>query len=198
MGSTSTNPSATAREVLAPDLARGTPLADKSAVYWVGVRTHDESAGRPHPPMHNIDLGGITFPSWFTPWEGDGINGEAQRGQYPGAIVRLTDSQIASFKAACRKTLVRWRAREGRHAHGYLVRLIDDDDIGQAKARWGLTDDQVSKFRTKARSVQVSSGDEPVAKYLYCIKVKDVEPGSSWRPSAQIPASVLDLGVEAP
>lgn len=193
-------------EVLAPDLTRGTALRERSAPYWVGVIGYAKAnakkgvTGRDHPPMHSVDLGGITFPEKFTPWEGgEGEEEEAIRGRYMGAVVHLTETRVAKLKEALKRTLIRWRERKGRHAHGYKVTLEDDAAIEEARKRWGLNEAQVANLKAKASQQQLLPTDEPIGKYLYCVKLDgDHEEGTTWRPHAGVPKCVLETGIEAP
>ena len=193
------------REILAPDLTRGTALAERRAAYWVGVLGHSKGnkakgvAGRDYPPARSLDVGGVTFPEKFTPWEGhDDDEDEAIRGKYLGAIVVLTESRVQQLKDALKRTLIRWRERKGRHAHGQKVTLEDDASIEAARKRWGLNEMQVANLRAKASQQQVLPTDEPIAKYIYCVRVGDHEEGSTWRPHAGVPKCVLETGIEAP
>lgn len=199
MGSTS-NSAAPARDVLAPDLSRGAPLQRKSAIYWVGVIPPREGDDASHPPMHNITLGGVTFPMRHTPWE-DHRQGDDKRGDYPGYLARLTDAQVDQLKEACRRTIVRWRERTGRHAHGHQVYLVNEADIQAAKEKWKLTDAQVATYAARVGNVTIRDSDEPISKYIYCVKVdakSGAEEGGTWRPSAQIPRPIVETGIEAP
>lgn len=187
-------------ESLAPDLS-GTRPTQRSAIYWCGVRGYVEGdPRRPHPPMHDITVGGVTFMERYQPWE-DHREGEDKRGSYPGLLLRLTEDRVARLKSALRRTVVRWREREGRHAHGYLVTVPEEGEVEQARKRWGLTEAQVAAYQGKIAGIQFLPGDEPVGRYLYCLRVEEapgvVEMGT-YRPAASIPPSVLETGILNP
>lgn len=209
MGSTSTTTTKdreTPREMmpkrLAPDLSTGNPLvAERGACYWVGVRTFVEgNPERPHPPMANIDVGGVTFPSRFTPWQEGAEGEEGSRGKYPGHIVYLRAGQIAQLKEALCRAVVRWRQREGRHAHGYVVFLETEETIAAAKKRWSLNEALVARLRTRASAFAFMPGDQELSRFIYCQKVADpsIQPGTTFRPSMDIPNSVFETGIEDP
>jgi hypothetical protein len=181
-------------------MRRGAPLERKTAVYWVGVVPPKPGDEKSHPPMQTITLGGVTFPLRHTPWE-EHREGENKRGEYLGYLVRLTDEQVDQVKAACRKTIVRWRERAGRHAHGYLVRLIDDAEIAEAADRWKLSDAQIATYRARVQNTRIMPSDEPASRYVYCVRVSDnaeAEEGAPWRPSAQVPKPIIETGIESP
>lgn len=190
------------REILAPDLTAGGLLAEKTAVYWCGIRTYkDGDPDRPHPPMHADTLGGVTFASWYNPWEDERDEDEdgTRRGHYAGMMLELGETAILALKNALKRTLVRWRTREGAHAHGYKVTMVSEAEIVEAKKIWALDDRQVHAFRQKHARFQIMKGDEPFAAYIYCVKMPEgTEPMTSWRPSAKIPDSVLVTGIELP
>lgn len=204
MGQTSAPAQPPTMERLAPDLSRGPGgVAEKFAFYWVGTRfgrVADPETGataRPTPPCVNFNIGGVTFPSWFTPWD----DATQSRGKFPGAIVRLTTSQVGYLKAILKRTIVRWRERAGQHAHGYPLTLHDEDSLKDAVALLNLSPAQAQLFRAKQpTAAKTFPTDEPAAKYLYCVRVDaaGVREGSTYRPAAELPESVLVTGIEAP
>lgn len=214
MGSTSTaTQSATQVARVTPDLSAFRLKQERSAVYWCGVipgrEAQPEKDGRPavsaqrFPPQHSFDAigGGVTFTEWYTPDEGAGQDGQPRRGQYPGRLVRLTETQVALLVRGLSRTLVRWRERSGRHAHGYLVRIPAEDEIEDAKKRLALDQAHVAKLLTKLAQFTPTETDEPAARFIYCVKVDgpDAVPGGTWRPSMHIPRSIEEAGtVEAP
>lgn len=201
MGPTSapatTNPPAARR--VAPDLTR-TTVAAKTQAYWVGVRTFRKAdpakgiEGRPYPPQANFNIGGVTFPSWFTPWDDEGQT----RGKFPGAIVRLSAAQVDYLATILARSAVRWREREGQHAHGYVVLLHDDESIEAVRKAQNLNPTQVQVLRAKVPTVaKTFPTDEPAAKYVYMVKVPgDVAAGSTFRPAAELPPCLMDTGLE--
>jgi len=193
-------------EILAPDLTAGGLLSEATAVYWCGIITfsepdedHPDRPTRPHPPFHSTTLAGVTFASWFTPWE-DGRPEEegSQRGHYPGMLVSISESTVALLKNRLKRTLIRWRLRSGRHAHGHQVTMIGDAEIEEIKDLHALDKKQLLALRQKHRGFQVLEHDEALASYIYCQKVPGATAGSSWRPSPHIPDSVLVTGIESP
>lgn len=205
MGPTSATSTPPARKGLAPDLGK-TPsgAVERSAAYWCGVRTHRDAdpehgiAARPHPPCVNFEVGGVTFASMRTPWD-DSIKG---RHALPGDIVVLTTSRVARLETMLRRTIVRWRERTGSHPHGYPVTLWDEESIEAAKVLLNLNPVQVQALRAKVpTAAKTFETDEPIAKYLYCVKVtaSGVREGSTYRPAAELPPSLLEQGfIEAP
>ena len=201
---------------IAPDMESCfVELKQKSAVYWLGVipgqpgRKADAARGLPardpsgYPPSHSIDgIGGrVTFTEYHTPNEGVGQSGTKRRGQYAGALVRLTEGQVSDLREGLRCSIVRWRQRKGAHAHGHVVRIPDAEQIDELKKRMGLNDKEVSRLRIRAEQFELYPDDEPVAKYVYCIKVDHPEaaPGAPWRPSTTLPPSILQVGsIESP
>jgi hypothetical protein len=199
MGPTST-PAANAAspkaiERLGPVITAGTVTKEKAAVYWVGVIPwkQDDSASRP-PPMHFMNIGPVTFQTWSTPWEGKDESGAGIRGRYPGSLVRLTESQVSRLKSELMRTVVRWRERKGRHAHGYLVRQESAAEIEEATKRWKLNEVQVAEATAKIAVFR--EDDEPVSAYIYCVKT-DLPEGSNARPGG-IPPSAWDTGIDLP
>lgn len=205
------------RAVVPPLETIGAPIASKSALYWVGVlpfqqqREADPKTGRPaisgrrRPPKGTIDgIGGrVSFHIEHTPilHESSEPGQPPQRGKYPGEIVRLTEDQVSDLRRGLRSSLVRWRQREGRHAHGYVVRIPDPDTIEEVKDRLGLTDREVARLRVKHSQFEVNQTDEPVARFIYCVKVDHPEAreGGPWRPSLHLPPSVEEQGyIESP
>lgn len=198
MGTTSTAQPPTAvkePERLGPRIGGVAVKAEKAGNYWVGVRPwkRDDPESRP-PPMHFFNIGPVTFPTWSTPWEGKGEDGNGVRGRYPGAIVRLTESQVGRLVTELKRTAVRWRERKGQHAHGYLVRAETQAEVEDAAKRWKLTDAQVAAAVARIESFR--DGDEPVAMFIYCVPT-DLPEGSTARPGS-IPASVWDTGIPSP
>lgn len=197
MGSTSTTTapvSTKGPERLGPVI--GTSHAtEKSAVYWVGVIPWNKSdpASMP-PPMHFMNIGPVTFPTWSTPWEGSDEAGSGIRGRYPGALVRLPISHVSRLINELTRTVVRWRERKGQHAHGYLVRAETVEEIAEAKKRYALRDDQVAMATAKIATF--SEGDEPASMFIYCVKT-DLPEGSNARPG-RIPDSAWVTGIELP
>ncbi len=188
-------------EILAPDISCDGPLSEKSAVYWCGIRTYAEGdPARPYPPLHAMKVGGVTFTSWYRPWEGGETDEpeDGQRGKHAGTMIRLSVSQVEHLKAMLRKTIVRWRGRDERHSHGYLITILNEDDIKAAKEQWALSSKEERAYRAKAASFRFMQGDEPVARYLYCVLMPNAVEGSTWRPSAQIPKNILETGIESP
>jgi len=198
-----------------PSLDSFTSTRQKSAVYWMGVipgnpgRAADPSKGLTavdpsgHPPMHSIDnIGGrVTFTEWYTPPEGLGQDGGSRRGQYPGSLVSLTETPDSQLREGLRSTLVRWKQRNGRHAHGYVLRIPSVDAIEEMRGRMGLNEKEVARMKIRADQFEILEGDEPVARYVYCVKVDGPEAanGGRWRPSTTLPPSIEDAGgIESP
>lgn len=171
---------------------------EKSAIYWIGVLPGNPETGHNVPPSHQIDGvgGGISFHEWWTPHEGKGQDGSPRRGQYAGHLVKLTESQIVQLREGLRTTVVRWRVRRGFHKHGYVVRIPGLDQIEGLKERMGLNESEVARLKVRANSFELEEGDEPVARYIYCVKVEGPEAvaGAKWRPSAGFPPSVEQMG----
>lgn len=208
MGSTSTTnpPTPPAKPAASAPVQRLGPnlvglagqATEKSDLYWVGVIpwNKDDPNSQP-PPMHFMNIGPVTFQTWYTPWEGADDAGAGIRGRYPGTLVRLTVSQVARLVGELQRTVVRWRERKGRHAHGYLVRAETPEEIEAARKRYALREDQVAM--ATAKIAVFTEGDEPVSKYIYCVKVTapGLTEGAVARPGG-IPASAWDTGIDLP
>lgn len=186
-------------EVLVPDFS-GEEVAEKGAVYWCGITPlvrNYKDPNAPRPPFTSKTFAGITFTSAETPWEGGAsANPDHKRGFYPGSIVRITEAKLTRFKDILRRSVVRWHSRTGRHAHGYVVTFETEDTIARVKKHFGLTDAEVARYREKTRLRAHQPTDEPLGKYLYCVKLsnQDVQEGSSFRPSGDLPPNVIDAG----
>lgn len=193
------------RSTISPDLSTKGPT-EKTALYWVGITPvvdDIDSETCERPPFTACTVAGITFPTAYTPWEGsNSTNPDHKRGHYPGGVVRLSVSQIEALKHALRRGIVRWRQRKGRHAHGYKIIFQDDETIAAARKKYGLTPEQVVTYAVKTKQERVWIDDEPLAKYLYCLKldgVPGVHEGSSFRPTNDVPPSIFEVGkVESP
>lgn len=192
------------RELYDPEWAKLSGIKEKYAVYWVGMRMFNERAGIPHPPFGSTTVGGVTFPSWSTPWDESmpSPDGDLRGGRhrFPGAIVRITESDMKALTDGLNRTAVRWREREGTHAHGQKIILTRTEHVKEMIEVYGLDRKERRAAFQKARMVFLQDGDEPLSKYIYCVKVTEpgVDEGSNWRPSGGIPESVFDLGLEAP
>jgi hypothetical protein len=176
---------------------------ERASVYWMGVLPGNPDTGIGTPPAHQIDGigGGLSFHEWWTPYEGKGQDGSERRGQFPGHLVSLTETQVAQLREGLRSSLVRWRVREGFHRHGYVIRIPTTESIETLKSRLGLNDSEVARIKVRAQAFQVEEHDEPVARYIYCVKVTGPEAvaGGRWRPSTTLPPSVEQLGtIEGP
>lgn len=172
-------------------------LEGKTAVYWVGMTPlvkDMNSEEEERPPFASCTIAGITFPTAETPWEGGNpTNPNHERGYYPGTLVRLSEDQVSNLKSVLRRSLVRWRQRHGRHRHGYKVVLETEETLEAAQERWGLTKEQLISYRAKTMRQAARAGDEPLAKYLYCVKCPvGFEPGARARPAVEIPPSILE------
>ena len=176
---------------------------ERRAVYWMGVIPGDTKMGRGAPPMHQFDGigGGVSFHEWWTPHEGIGQDGSPRRGQFPGYLMSMSESQVAQLREGLRSSLVRWRVREGFHKHGHIIRIPSVETISTLKSRLGLNKAEVARIKVRAAGFQIMEGDEPVARYIYCVKVTGSEAiaGGRWRPSMTLPPSVEELGtIEGP
>jgi hypothetical protein len=185
-----------------PDL-RTLQSTEKTAVYWLGVIPGNADTGEGVPPMHQIDGigGGIGFYEWWTPHEGKGQDGSDRRGQLAGHLMELSETQVVQLREGLRSSVVRWRQREGFHAHGYIVRIPQIDTIDSLKTRLGLSDPEVARIKVRAQAFRIEEGDEPVARYIYCVKVEGPEAvaGGRWRPSTTLPPSIEQVGaIEGP
>ena len=186
-------------------------IGEKRAIYWIGVipGPKDPKTGEPlndgdgMPPCHQIDGigGGISFHEYYTPQEGSGQDGTPRRGQYFGHLVELAESQVKEIKGGLRKSVVRWRTRKGRHRYGQVIPIPDASTIARLKEDLGLNEKEVARLKTKAAQFRAQNDDEPVARYIYCVKVDGPEAkvGGTWRPSTSHPPSVETMGdIELP
>lgn len=209
MGSTSTAAPPRPKR-LAPDLTVLAAATGKTAVYLVGIipgrdaapAKDDQPAVEAHqyPPFHATDIGGVTFPESFTPWRG-GDDPAMQRAFCWGALVEIDEAKFAEVCDELGRSVVRWEARSGRHAHGRKVVLETEERISKAQKTLRLDEKDVSRLRAKVPIQGVwrpRPDDEPLAKYVYMVKMPGAVAGSTTRP-ATIPPSVLEVGdIESP
>lgn len=183
--------------------SKGLGKTERTAVYWLGVLPGEPETGVNTPPAHQIDGigGGLSFHEWWTPHEGKGQDGAARRGQYPGHLVELSESQVSQLREGLRCSLIRWRVREGVNRHGYVIRIPDTTAIEGLKGRLGLNHEEIARIKVRADQFRIEEHDEPVARYIYCVKVEGPEAvaGGTWRPSTTLPPSVEARGkIEGP
>ena len=185
---------------LAPDLED--IVGDvKTGKFWVGMIPYSPERGLTvRPPKTSESLGPVTFPTYVTPWIGhEGVGAEdSPRARHMGAIVELNEAQLDELRDKLRRTVVRWRERDGAHAHGYLITFETEETIKGAQERWGLTPQQAQAYQAKVGRGNVRSTDVAFSKYIYCVRVDDeVDPDAGWRPSHKVPDSVYETGIDA-
>lgn len=129
-------------------------------------------------PQHAENFGPVTFAETYTPHAAPNAAGEATRTKHFGRLVDLTADEVKRCVENISRSVVRWRARDGKHAHGYKVVIPTEEDL--------------KNYAAKGRSSPYTPhpNDEPYANWLYMVKADSYSP--------TIPEPLSKTGLELP
>lgn len=148
-------------------------LGANRELYWIGIL--------PEFPFQWLAVGGITFIKDTNPPIGtDRDTGISQRRYVKGDVLSLTDKEVALILKKMAKRVLRW------------IRKVDakqEDDAG-AKRPSGRV------LRTDIKGYVPSNRDEPIAKYLWMMRKRDIADATWVSDPAARPPTVWDLAEE--
>lgn len=138
--------------------------------FWIGVTADCV--------CDNVDLGGENFPKLNEEIRVSGPAGEKVRIPVIGAVVQLTPAKLALMERALQRTVIRYHGGEEPNPRGA------EDTKPKPRRRTGQLVRIPSAAELKAASERgypmkpyvAQRGDEPVAKYLFCIPCAGNEP----------------------
>lgn len=148
--------------------------------YWLGIlhsRTYEDGTSR-RAPFFFQNIGAATFQRTWEPIVGTDDTGRQRRAQHDGRIFHLTRAEVEHIADVMGRSIIKWRGRDGKKAHGYMVTLKTDAEREELM--------RLERFRPVTEDVH----DEPAANWFYMV------PGE--HPGGQIPEPVSKTGIELP